>query len=69
MRVLRIAPPRQLALFTGRPGPAAGHWDGLPERARAEVLVLLARMIARGVLAGDGQDPAAAAGGEEAPGA
>jgi len=53
MRVLRIAPARQLALFAGRPGPAAGHWDGLPEQARAEVLVLLARMIARGVVAGD----------------
>ena len=49
MRVLRIAPARQLALFAGQPGPAAGHWDGLPEQARAEVLALLARMIARGV--------------------
>ena len=50
MRVLRIAPARQLALLAGRPGPAAGHWDGLPEQARVEVLVLLARMIARGVV-------------------
>ena len=49
MRVLRIAAARQLALFAGRPGPAAGCWDGLPEQARAEVLALLARMIARGV--------------------
>ena len=49
MRVLRIAPARQLALFAGQPGPAAGYWDGLPEQARAEVLALLARMIARGV--------------------
>jgi len=57
MRVLRITPARQLALFAGRSGPAAGHWDGLPEQARAEVLVLLARMIARGVVAGDGQPP------------
>jgi hypothetical protein len=55
MRVLRIAPARQLALFAGRPGPAAGHWDGLPEQARAEILVLLARMIARGVVTSDGQ--------------
>ena len=60
MRVLRIAPARQLALFAGRPGPAAGHWDGLPEQARAEILVL-ARMIARGVVAGD-EPPAGRAG-------
>ena len=53
MRVLRIAPARQLPLFTGRAG-SHGRWDGLPEQARAEVLVLLARIIARGVLAGDG---------------
>ena len=58
MRALRIAPARQLALFAGQPGPAGGHWDGLPEQARAEVLVLLARMIARGVVAGDGRPPA-----------
>ena len=62
MRALRIAPARQLALFAGPPGPAAGHWDGLPEQARAEVLVLLARMIARGVVAGDGR-PLAGQGG------
>jgi hypothetical protein len=68
MRVLRIAPARQLALFAGKSGPAAGHWDGLPERARAEVLVLLARMIARGVIAGDGQRPAGGAGQEAAGG-
>ena len=65
MRVLRIAPARQLALFADRPGPAAGHWDGLPEQARAEVLVLLARMIARGVVAG-GEPPAGRAGQEAA---
>jgi hypothetical protein len=68
MRVLRIAPARQLALFAGKSGPPAGHWDGLPEQARAEVLVLLARMIARGVLAGDGQPPAGGAGQEAAGG-
>ena len=66
MRVLRIAPARQLVLFDGRPGPA-GCWDGLPEQARAEILVLLARMIARGMLAGDG--PGRAAAGKEAGGA
>jgi hypothetical protein len=64
MRALRIAPARQLALFAGRP-PGAGHWDGLPEQARAEVLVLLARIIARGVLAGDSR-PSDGGPGEEA---
>jgi hypothetical protein len=60
MRVLRIAPARQLALFAGQAGPAAGQWHGLPEQARAEVLALLARIIARGVLADDGQGMPAA---------
>jgi hypothetical protein len=63
MRVLRIAPTCQLALFAGRAGPAAGQWHELPEQARAEVLALLARIIARGVLASDGQAPVPA--GEE----
>lgn len=49
MRDLRIAPARQLALFAG-PGDPAARWDELPERARAQVLAVLARMIARGVL-------------------
>jgi hypothetical protein len=61
MRVLRIAPARQLALFTGQTDPD-GRWDGLPEQSRAEVLVLLARIIARGVVAADGQAAAPAAG-------
>jgi len=60
MRALRIAPARQLALF-GSPAVPGGGWDGLPEHSRAEVLALLARMIARGVLAGDGQDAAGGA--------
>jgi hypothetical protein len=62
MRVLTIAPAHQLALFAGQAGPVAGQWHRLPEQARAEVLALLARIIARGVVAGDGQAPA---GGEE----
>jgi hypothetical protein len=66
MRVLRIAPACQLALFAGRPGPAAGHWDGLPEQARAEVLMLLARMIARDVIAAG--EPSAGRAGREAEG-
>ena len=63
MRALRIAPARQLALVAGRRTRAWRRvWDGLPEQARAEVLVLLARIIARGVLADDGQPPAGLAG-------
>lgn len=58
MRALRVTPARQLALFGG--GAPAGGWAGLPEQARAEVLALLARMIARGVLAEDEQVPPAA---------
>jgi hypothetical protein len=65
MRVLRIAPARQLVLFDDPAGPGAG-WDGLPEQARAEIVALLARVIARGVLAGDGQPPAGPAGREAA---
>jgi hypothetical protein len=49
MRVVRIAPARQLALFAGEDGFSA-RWDGLPEQVQAQVLVLLARMIARSVL-------------------
>jgi len=36
-------------MFAGQDGSAA-RWDGLPEQARARVLALLARMIARSVL-------------------
>jgi hypothetical protein len=49
MRVVRIAPARQLALFAGEDGFSA-RWDGLPEQVQAQVLALLAAMIARSVL-------------------
>jgi len=58
MRVVRIAPARQLALFAGEDGP--GRWDRLPEQVQARVLALLARMIARSVLG-----PGAAGGSRE----
>jgi hypothetical protein len=61
MRVVRIAPARQLALFAGEDGFSA-RWDGLPEQVRARVLALLARMIARSVLG-----PGAAGGSREVP--
>jgi hypothetical protein len=66
MCALRIAPARQLVLFDAGAGPGAGYWDGLPDQSRAEVLALLARIIARGVLAGDGRAAAGAAGQEAA---
>jgi hypothetical protein len=53
MRVVRIAPARQLALFAGHDGTSPARWDGLPEQARARVLALLARMIAGSVLGPD----------------
>jgi hypothetical protein len=34
----------------------SGSWERLPEPTRVQVLSLLARMIARGVLAEDGSD-------------
>jgi hypothetical protein len=49
---MRVAPPCQLALPLGDLALPAGRWDTLPEERRAEVLALLGRMIARGVLAG-----------------
>jgi len=49
MRAPTIAPARQLALFAGPDDPAA-RWHELPERARAQVLAVLATMIARDVL-------------------
>jgi hypothetical protein len=64
VRGLRIAEATQLLLpweqgcAAGRweQGCVAGRWEQLPERTRAQVLTLLARMIARGVLVEDGTD-------------
>jgi hypothetical protein len=53
VRGLRIPPPRQLELIcnpTDGPGPNADVWVGLPEATREALLVLLARLIARGAL-------------------
>lgn len=52
MRALRIAPARQLTLGLGDDA-GGGRWDGLPDAAQATVLTLLARMIARSVIAAD----------------
>ncbi len=51
MRALRIAAPVQLELdLLDMPTAPCERWSALPEQRRAEVLVLLARLIARGVL-------------------
>ena len=49
---MRVAPPCQLAFPIGDQVLPAERWDALPEARRAEVLALLGRLIARGVLAG-----------------
>lgn len=76
MRLLRVAPACQAALDLGpditsavSPATAAERgWWRLPEQARVEVIALLARLIARGVLVEDPPtaDPAIAAAGDSA---
>jgi hypothetical protein len=80
VRLLRVAPASQTALDLG-PGiasvpPAAvaieRGWWRLPEQARVEVIGLLARLIARGVLVEDpptGAPLTPATGGTAGPGA
>ena len=51
MRRLRIAAPIQLPLDLDGVAPKpAERWSSLPETTRESVLVLLARLIARGVI-------------------
>ncbi|MFF3460545.1 hypothetical protein ACFYXH_40985 [Streptomyces sp. NPDC002730] len=47
---MRVAPPCQLSLGLGDVPTPQGRWQDLPEAARAQALVLLARLIARGAL-------------------
>lgn len=48
MRVVRIAPPRQLPLLPAEAeADAARVWAGLPEATREAVLAALARLIAK----------------------
>lgn len=49
MRRLRVSAPTQLPLVLPDQ-PADQLWGSLPETVRATVLVLLARLIARGVI-------------------
>jgi hypothetical protein len=55
MRRLRIAAPAQLSLIlpTGQVPGGLELWAGLPDATREQVLVLLARLIARSVIADD----------------
>jgi len=59
MRRLRIAAPVQLSLTLPTDQTRGGLelWALLPDAAREQVLVLLARLITRGVIADD-QEPA-----------
>jgi|SoimicMinimDraft_4_1059732.scaffolds.fasta_scaffold86349_1 hypothetical protein len=51
MRALRIAAPVQLVLpVDERHAEPAAIWHGLPEQARAQALMLLARLIRAGSL-------------------
>ena len=61
---MRVAPPCQLALPMGDQVLPADRWDTLPEARRAEVLALLGRLIARGILAGQIASPVGEARGE-----
>jgi hypothetical protein len=48
---MRVAAACQLSLPAGQAGSPADRWGQLPEQTRVQVLVLLARLIARGILA------------------
>jgi len=50
LRKLRIAAPAQLPLALPDAVAAADRWWALPEATQAEVLALLARLIANGLV-------------------
>lgn len=55
-RRLRVAPPRQLELVSGRLGPRPEVvWASLPERSREAVLMLLSRLIDAGAVEQEGE--------------
>jgi len=64
LRAMRVAPPCQLAFPIGDQALPADRWATLPEERRAEVLALLGRLIARGVLIGQVPGQAGQANGE-----
>ena len=51
MRTLRVAAPCQLSLGLADLPVSTCRWQSLPEEIRCQVLGLLARLIAKGVLA------------------
>ena len=51
MRALRVATPCQMSLQLVSDQGAPERWHGLPDDVRRQVLTLLARLIARGVVA------------------
>jgi hypothetical protein len=53
---MRVAPPCQLPLDLAEIATPSDHWPDLPETAQGKALVLLARLIARGVLIDDSTD-------------
>jgi len=53
LRRLRIAPPVQLRLVPPAVPERREVWAGLPEATQSQVLALLARLIARGVVDAD----------------
>jgi hypothetical protein len=59
MRRLRIAAPVQLSLTLSSSQVPQGPqvWALLPDAARQQVLVLLGRLIARGVIVDDAKEP------------
>jgi hypothetical protein len=59
MRRLRIAAPSQLSLMlsSGEVPRGLQLWIALPDAAREQVLVLLALLITRGVIADDPKEP------------
>lgn len=55
LRALRIADPVQLRLQAGLVEPAGEVWSLLSEPAREETVAILARLIAGGIVADDGE--------------
>ena len=62
---MRVAAACQLSLPVDQAARPADRWGQLPEEARVQVLVLLARLIARGILAGSAEEISCAEAGRD----